>query len=114
MVDYKPELVTALNTIGIPVYYELFVQSGTATPCITYMETNDSVTEWADHLVWATKSYRIKIWGGDLNTLHTYQASVDRKMFDLGFKRTNYNELWYNNNVCMILDYQCLIQEFIN
>lgn len=38
MIDYKPTLKANLEKIGVPVYYELFVDSSTETPCITYIE----------------------------------------------------------------------------
>ena len=40
MVNYHKELVSALSTI-LPTYYEMALTSGTETPCISYMETNN-------------------------------------------------------------------------
>ena len=37
MLNVKEQLVEALNTI-LPTYYELFCDSTTETPCITYIE----------------------------------------------------------------------------
>ena len=42
MIDYKPMLKQELEKAGVPVYYELFVDSSTKTPCITYIENNNS------------------------------------------------------------------------
>ena len=41
MIDWKKPLVSILETVGLPVYYELFVDSSTQTPCITYVESDD-------------------------------------------------------------------------
>ena len=41
MIDYKPTLKKQLEKTGLPVYYELFVDRSTPTPCITYMEKNN-------------------------------------------------------------------------
>ena len=38
MIDYKPMLKQELEKAGVPVYYELFVDSSTKTPCVTYIE----------------------------------------------------------------------------
>lgn len=111
MIDYKPTLVAALETLGLPVYYELFVDSATATPCITYMEQNDQAYMEADNLRYSYKTFRIKLWGDDLAQLSTTMTALDSLMFSLGFKRNNYNELWYNEQICMILDYQGLAKE---
>lgn len=111
MIDYKPTLVAQLTALGLPVHYELFVDSSTATPCITYMETDDSAYLEADNLRYSYKTFRIKLWGTDLAATTPYRAQLDELMFTLGFTRTNYNELWYNNNICMIMDYQGLAQE---
>lgn len=112
MIDYKPTLVTQLETLGIPVYYELFVDSDTATPCITYMEQNNyTLTEANNNIRYSYCNFRIKLWGDDLEVLSGYRTQVDTLMFTLGFKRNNYNELWYNNQLCMILDYQGLSKE---
>lgn len=110
MIDYKPELVEHLSSLGLPVYYELFVDSSTATPCITYMEMNN--TGYRGYEVVGRRysyiNFRIKLWGDDLSVLSPYRTSLDELMFSLGFTRTNYNELWYNEQLCMICDYQAL------
>ena len=40
MIDVKPLVVSSLNEI-LPTYYELFVDSDTELPCITYRVTDD-------------------------------------------------------------------------
>jgi hypothetical protein len=56
MFDYKPVLVEHLNTI-LPTYYELFVDSSTETPCLTYLEINNRADEESDNLRYSTLSY---------------------------------------------------------
>lgn len=113
MLDYKPTLKAKLETLGLPVYYELFVDSSTTTPCITYAEQNDYPDKEAEYLRYSRKHFRVKLWGDDLSVLSPYAGQIDELMFSLGFKRTNYNELWYNEQLCMILDYQGLLQEYV-
>lgn len=113
MIDYKPDLVSNLSTLGLPVYDELFVDSSTETPCITYMEMNNvGYKEFeVDSIKYSYLNFRIKLWGDDLAQLSPYRGSLDELMYSLGFSRNNYNELWYNDQLCMICDYQALAYE---
>lgn len=113
MVDYKPTLVAELNQLGYPVFYELFIDSDTPTPCITYQQSNDEVvTEANNNVRYSRQKYIIKVWvKDDLATLAAISSLLDDKMFSLGFTRLTYNELWYDNNVVGIFTYQGLAKE---
>lgn len=107
MFDYKPTLVTALNTI-LPSYYEGF-SGQTSMPCITYQEVGDTSVAEGETLRYCRKRYRVKLWGDGLETLSPYALLVDAKMKELGFTRNNYNELWFNQDqLCLIIDYDGL------
>lgn len=43
MLDFKKEVVASLNEI-LPTYYELFVDSKTPLPCITYRVIGNNTT----------------------------------------------------------------------
>lgn len=111
MIDYKPILVDKLNTLGLPVYYELVVDSTATTPCITFMEQSDVAHQEADNLRYSYKSFRIKLWGDSLGEMAPISIQLDELMYALGFTRTNYNELWFNEKICMIFDYRGLAYE---
>ena len=111
MISYKETLKAQLDTLGLPVLYELMVDSDTTTPCITYMEQSDTAHYEADNLRYSYKTFRIKLWGDDLAVLTPYSLELDKLMFALGFTRINYNELWYNEKICMIFDYRGLAKE---
>lgn len=113
MIDYRPTLVQELETLGYPVYYELFLDSDTPTPCITYQLSNDETVTEADNMVrYSRQTYLLKVWAGDdLATLAAITSLLDTKMFELGFKRINYNELWFDTDVVGILRYQGLGKE---
>lgn len=102
MLDYKPTLVEELSKTGLPVYYELICDSDTETPCITYQECANSSYLEGDTLGYSNISYYIKLWGNDLSVLSPYAQSISETMRKLGFERDSYNELWYNQSVCMI------------
>lgn len=75
------------------------------------MEWSDQAHYEADNLRYSYKTFRIKLWGDDLAVLAPYTVELDKLMFALGFTRTNYNELWYNEKICMIFDYRGLAKE---
>ena len=101
MIDYKPTLKQELEKAGVPVYYELFVDSSTETPCVTYIENNNSSYLEGDNLFYSNLSYNIKIWGNDLATLIPIANKV-------GFKRISYNELSFNGQIELILIYDAV------
>lgn len=112
MFDYKPVLVEHLNTI-LPTYYELFVDSSTETPCLTYLEINNRADEESDNLRYSTLSYQIKIWGTQLSSLMEYATKLDEVMYELGFSRKSYNELSYNNQCQLIFRYEAKAKEYL-
>ncbi len=98
MLNYKETLVAELNTI-LPTYYELFCDSSTETPCITYIENNNYSLLEGDTMRYSRLSYILKIWGNDIGVLSQYAVLLDEKMRQLGFNRISANEL--------VVDTQC-------
>lgn len=113
MIDYKPILKEKLEETGLPVYYELFVDSSTETPCITYIETNNSSYLEGDNLFYSNLSYNIKLWGNGLSTLIPKVADIDDIMREQGFRRISYNELAYGTQLEIILTYSAVGYEKI-
>lgn len=97
MINYNKELAAQLNTI-LPTHYELFVDDETAIPCLTYQKINDYANEEGNSIRYSTITYRIKLWTDKLSDIDTYGSSLDELMFNLGFKRTSYNELWFGKS----------------
>lgn len=112
MIDFKPELVEALDKL-LPTYYELFVDSSTALPCITYIETDNAAEEEGDNLFYSQLTYQIKIWGKALGEMMGYAEELDQIMRNLGFKRVSKNELWHNECGQLIFKYRALAVEKI-
>lgn len=112
MVDYKPILVEELDKI-LPTYYELFVDSNTETPCITYMGSNDYAAEEGDTIRYSYISYNIKLWGSDIGQLSQYSQQVDLAMKQLGFKRMSCQELTFDSGLCIVSRYEALAKETI-
>lgn len=112
MINYHTELVKALQTI-LPTYYEMTVSSKTATPCITYIERDNSAQETGDTLGYSRISYTVKVWGNDLGQLQQYALMIDAVMRPLGFKRISSGELYDNQSTMIqkILAYEALAQE---
>ena len=112
MIDFHKEIVTALNTI-LPTHYEMTLTSKTKTPCISYMEINNSMQETGDTLGYSRLSYQVKVWGNEIAILQKYSIDIDRAMRTLGFTRISTNELYDRNSTMIqkILTYEALAKE---
>lgn len=110
MFDYKPELVRQLDTI-LPTYYELFVDSKTETPCLTYLELSNIADLEGETLRYSKLAFRIKIWGTADDDLYPYCSLLDNKMYELGFKRSAYNEMWIDQTCQLIFTYEAMALE---
>lgn len=112
MIDYHAQLVTALNTV-LPTHYEMALHSGLATPCYSYMETNNYTSESGDTLGYSYISYQVKVWANDIATIQKYALEADRVLRPLGFKRIASGELYDNNSTMIqkIMTYEALASE---
>jgi hypothetical protein len=112
MINYHNHLVAALNTI-LPTHYEMVLHSGLATPCISYMENNNYVSDSGDTIGYSRISYTIKIWGNQIGELQEYALDIDAALRPLGWKRTASGELYDNNSsmIQKILTYEALALE---
>ena len=113
MIDAKQQLVTELSKI-LPTYYELFCDSSTAKPCITYRETNNSENLTGTTLGYSNVRYDIKLWGKRISELSTYEASIDTTMRGIGYRRVAVDELTVNDNIEVIMTYEGLGKEEFN
>ena len=100
MVDYNPQLVSALKTV-LPTYHELALTSKTKTPCISYQEQNNYSTDSGDTLGYSRITFTVKVWHTDLEAIQGYAAQIDNVLRQLGFKRISSGEL-YDYNSAMI------------
>jgi hypothetical protein len=112
VIDYSKELVAALKTI-LPTHYELFLNSGTKTPCISWQERNNAVDVNGDTLGYSRLSYTVKVWGNDLAALNRYAIEIDNLLRPLGWKRVSANELHDINSTMIqkILTYEAMALE---
>jgi hypothetical protein len=114
MIDYHKELVSVLSSI-LPTHYEMTLTSKTKTPCISYMELNNYSDAVGDTQAYSRISYRVKVWGNNIELIQEYALKVDEALLPLGFKRTSSGELYDNNSsmIQKILNYECLALEEI-
>lgn len=108
MIDYKPTVVTALKTIGLPVYYEMFVDSSTPIPCITYIETSNTDSLVGDTLEYSNLVIQVKVWAEDVKTLETNAILIDSKMKELGFRREFGTQLFVKQLGQYVLRYRAI------
>lgn len=114
MIDFHSKLVSALKTV-LPTYYEMALTSGTKTPCLSYMETNNySITEPKGASVgYSRLTYQVKVWGNDIAVVQSYAVKVDEALRPLGFKRIASGELYDVNSTMLqkILTYEAIASE---
>ena len=112
MVDYHSNLVSALNTV-LPTHYEMALTSKTATPCISYMETNNYSSASGDTLGYSFITYQVKVWANDIAQIQRYALEVDAVLRPLGFKRIASGELYDNASTMIqkIMTYEALAYE---
>jgi hypothetical protein len=112
LINYHKEFVSALETI-LPTHYEMALTSKTATPCISYMETNNYAIDSGDTLGYSRITYQVKVWGNKIATLQEYALKIDEALRPLGFKRVSSRELYDNQSTMIqkIMNYECLALE---
>jgi len=108
MVNYHNSLYNELKTSfpNVEVKYELFVDSSTSLPCITYCGASNISYLTGDTLSFSNVSYYVKVWGNSLAETLPIMEDVDDKMKELGFVRESYNELSFNTQICLISLYR--------
>lgn len=114
MIDFTPSLVAELNKI-LPTYYEMILTSKTPTPCISYLELNNSATDIGDTVGYSRITYQVKVWGNDIKTVTKYALEVDKALKPLGFKRISSGDMHDNQSTLIqrILTYEALaLEEF--
>ena len=112
MIDYHSNLAAALNKI-LPTHYEMNLHSGLTTPCISYMETNNYVSDSGDTIGYSRLTFQIKVWSNNIADIQKYALAIDNALRPLGFKRISSGELYDNNSTMIqkILIYECLALE---
>ena len=99
MVDAETLIVSTLKTneAGLKVNHENFLDSDTATPCISYFQINNSVNKYSTDIVISNLAFRIKVWAKSESDLVKYSQMVDTLMHSIRFHLTNANDLWQDN-----------------
>lgn len=112
MINYHVEIVSALNKI-LPTHYEMALTSKTQTPCLSYMETNNYVSDDGDTIGYSRLTFQVKVWGNNIATLQEYALQVDAAMHQLGFKRVSSGELYDHASTMIqkIMSYEALAVE---
>lgn len=100
MIDYHANLVKALEKV-LPTHYEMTLTADTETPCISYMELNNSSSTLGETMEYSNISYQVKVWDIDIAEIQKYALMVDDVLRPLGFRRTATVEL-YDRNSAMI------------
>lgn len=112
MIDFDKELRAALSAV-LPTYYEMVLTADSETPCISYMERNNYVSDHGDTIGYSRISYQVKVWAYEIATIQKYALEVDKALRPLGFKRTSSGELYDVNSAMIqkIMTYEALAKE---
>ena len=86
MIDINPLVVATLNTIGLPVTLEKFIES-MPIPCITYTEYSNVDTLVGDTIEYSEIITMVKVWSDDMSVLMSNAILIDKKMKALGYKK---------------------------
>lgn len=115
MIDFHKQIVTALKKI-LPTHYEMVLHSGLKTPCISYMELNNSTDAHGNTIGYSRITYQIKVWSNDIAELQKYALLVADAMRKLGFKRISSGELYDNSSTMIqkIMTFEALALEDFN
>lgn len=108
MIDVNPTIVAKLKTIGLPVYYEMFIDTSTVLPCITYIETLNTDYLVGNTIEYSNLVYQIKVWTKDLKVATANAILIDSKMKELGFIRDFSNQLVIDGLIQYILRYKSI------
>lgn len=112
MIDYHKSLVAALSKV-LPTHYEMTLTSKTATPCISYMESNNYAVNNGDTLGYSRLAYQVKVWGNNIADLQKYAVQIDAVLRPLGFTRVSSGELYDHESTMIqkIMRYEALALE---
>ena len=100
MIDYHSTLLSALKKI-LPTHYELVLNSGLETPCISYMELYNAAEQEGDTLGYSRIQFQIKVQSNKIEELQKYALQIDAALRPLGWKRINAVELHDPNSTMM-------------
>ena len=114
MIDFRPTLVQELRSLGLPVYYEVFLTQETEVPCISYMVATDIEQATGDTLGYSDLNIYVKIWAKTVAEIAEYSRKIDNKMRELGFTRTGTTELWQDGIGQNQLRYRGLAREYFD
>lgn len=112
MVDYHPELVSALNRV-LPTHHELKLTSGTKTPCISYMEITNRDDATGETVGYSRLAYQVKVWANKVEDIQKYAKQIDKVLRPLGWRRVSSGELYDKNSsmIQKIMTYEALALE---
>ena len=112
MIDTKQELVSALQTTGYDVYYELFLQK-VDRPCITYVEVDNYETLKGDTLKYSNVSYELKFYSKSLADIDAAVSLIDQALDEIGYDRYFSDELMNGDFIVKIMRYEADVQEYL-
>lgn len=97
MVNVTPDVIKALQQIGLKVYDEGFLTKDTEMPCISIMEYDNKADIEGAGYGYSEVIYHIKVWSTKQSEIAEYSKKVDSTMRSIGFRRQSSNDLIQNS-----------------
>lgn len=111
MLDFKPEIVTALTPI-LPTYYDYIRDDKYSFPCITYIEyMNNQDKLKGSNMCWSNIGYTIRIWDSSISNATDKAKLVDTALRELGYTRVGSSEQIASNQICKTMLYSTYAEE---
>lgn len=105
MLDCHSILKDKLASI-LPTYYEMFLDSSTTYPCISYYEDNNGSYKEGNKLLFSSVRYIVKVYAKSVADMQEYAQEVDAEMRTLGLKRVSSRELVVDDLLQKVLTYE--------
>ena len=113
MFNIYEELQSTLGGLGLPVYFENFVDTNSQIPCLSYYILTDVNSHLGDTLSYDDINVRVTIWtyGGNTEAF-PIAKQIETVMNAKGFKRFGVNDLFLDENLMKkVLSYRCVARE---
>lgn len=110
MLNYHTQLRTLLLQTGVEVYFEA-IEDKIATPCISYMEVNNSSYAKGNTLQFSNLSYQIKVWAETILEANSIAEDIDSILSANGFTRVSSQDMVDAGLVMKILRFNAIAYE---
>lgn len=89
------------------VYYEVFTKK-TATPCVSYMEVNNSVYASGDTMRFSNISFQVKVWSSTILEANAIASDISSHLEANGFRQVSSQDLYDGNEIMKVMRFNAI------